>query len=90
MSMDIGKYTAQNFERKMNMGRHNHRKHIRSIEDRYDGDYIGLPELPRISRIIAVPLKTIYINVDADPEADEIYTAKSWCDPILQLIVRKS
>ena len=87
--MDIGKYTLQNFERKMNMGRHNHKKHIRRIEDRYDGDYIGLPEQPRIRRIIAVPLKTIYINIDADPDADEIYTAKSWCDPILHMIVRK-
>lgn len=72
------------------MGRHNSRKNTRNIQERYDGDYIDLPEFPGISRIIAVPLKTIYINIAADPDAEEIYTAHCWCDKILQLIVRKS
>lgn len=72
------------------MGRHQHKKKHSSMDDRYDKDYISLPAYPHIVRINAVPMKTIYINVDADPEATEEYTAKSWCDPILQAIVSQT
>ena len=72
------------------MGRHNHKKQHRSMADRYDTDYISLPEYPHILRINAVPMKTVYINVDADFEPAETYTAKSWSDPVLQAIVRNT
>ena len=73
------------------MGRHNQirRQKRGSVADRYDSDYIDLPEHPEISRIIAVPLKTIYHNISAAPDAMEIYTAQSWSDKILQLLVTK-
>lgn len=72
------------------MGRHNHKKHSRSMADRYDSDYVSLPEYPYIVRVYAVPMKTVYINVDADPEAVENYTAKSWNDKVLQAIMRNT
>lgn len=71
------------------MSRHNNskRNRRRSVADRFDTDYIELPEYPDIARVIAVPMKTIYINIAADMGAMEIYTAWSWCDKVLQKIV---
>ena len=71
------------------MGRHNYKKRHGGMTDRYDTDYISLPEYPHIIRINAVPMKTVYINVDADFEPAEIYTAKSWNDKVLKAIMNK-
>ena len=38
------------------MGRHNYKKRHGGMTDRYDTDYISLPEYPHIIRINAVPL----------------------------------
>lgn len=45
------------------MGRHTN-KH-RPITDNFDRVYIELPGLPQISTIVAMPLKTIFINSTA-------------------------
>lgn len=71
------------------MGKHKHSKRM-NMDDRYDKDYISLPEYPHILRIVAVPMKTIYINVEADPDTADEYTAKSWCDEVLQCIASKA
>lgn len=72
------------------MGRHNHRKNRKpGIADRWDSDYIDLPEHPEISRIHTVPLKTVFHNIAAAPWAMEIYTAQSWSDPMMDIISRK-
>ena len=67
------------------MGRHNHPKHTsRSLfMDRYDLDYVNLPECPHYIRIIVKPLKTIFVNLDADFEADDFYVVRSLHDPIM-------
>ena len=73
------------------MGRHNIKKNKRrTAADRFDTDYIELPEYPDIARVIAVPMKTIYINIAADMGAMEIYTAWNWCDRVLQDIVSRA
>lgn len=73
------------------MGRHNHtRRHRKpSIADRWDSDYIDLPEYPEIGRIHAAPLKTVYHNIAAGPWAQEVYEIRSWDDPMMQIISRK-
>lgn len=73
------------------MGRHNHiqGKKRQSMADRFDSDYIDLPEHPEITRIYAVPMKTVYHNIAAAPWADSIYTAQSWEDPMIKIIGRK-
>ena len=45
------------------MGRHTN-KH-RPITDNFDRVYIELPGLPQIATIVAMPLKTIFINSTA-------------------------
>lgn len=57
-----------------------------TLEDRFDTDVCFLPNHPEIDRIIAVPLKTIYRNVDAAPWAEEVVTVRSFDDRLLDLI----
>ena len=73
------------------MARRNTPKHPRRPVDtaRYDMDYVFLPEHPRLMRIIAKPLKTIFINMDADFEADDTHVARSMNDPILRKIAQQ-
>lgn len=73
------------------MPRRNHIKHPRcpSIEDRFDTDVCFLPHRPEIDRIIAVPLKTIFRNMDAAPWATEVYTARKFDDNLLRLIQKQ-
>ena len=54
------------------MARRNHSKHPRraTLPDRYDLDYVSLPEYPQYIRVIVKPLKTIFVNLDADFNAD--------------------
>ncbi len=47
--------------------RRNHDRHGMH-EDRMDTVYVEWPELWGVRRVIARPMKTIYINRDADPE----------------------
>lgn len=70
------------------MSRHNRARHPRCIPltDRYDLDYVNLPEHPNWNRIVVRPLKTIYINLDAAFDADDFYVARSFSDPILRRI----
>ena len=73
------------------MARRNHPKHPRNaiFSDRYDLDYVSLPEFPKMIRIVAKPLKTIYINLDADFDADGCHVAKNMNDHILQTIAER-
>lgn len=69
--------------------RRNHAKHPRrrsTIQDRFDIDYTNLPEYPNIDRVIVLPLKTIYKNLDAAPWADEPVVVRSLESPLMQLV----
>lgn len=70
------------------MARHNRPKHPRNpiFTDRYDLDYVSLPEFPHLIRIVAKPLKTVYVNLDADFDADDFYVVRSFNDPIMRKI----
>ena len=52
--------------------RHNHpRRNSRTPNlDLFDVEYIDLPEFPETHRLIALPMKAIYINRAADPSAN--------------------
>ena len=56
------------------------------IEDRFDTDVCSLPRHPHIDRIIVVPLKTIFRNMDAAPWGADVVTIRSYEDPLLDLI----
>lgn len=75
------------------MARRNHPKHSRrqgrGLEDRFDRDYVNFPEYPQYCSIVAVPLKTIYINMDAGPKANDFHVAKSFNDPVLKKLAKK-
>ena len=73
------------------MPRRNHTKHKRFniIRDRYDTDVCSLPHRPEIDRIICVPLKTVFRNLDAAPWATATYTAKKFDDQLLKLIQKQ-
>ena len=73
------------------MPRRNHMKHPQRqrIEDRFDTDVCFLPHRPEIDRVICVPLKTIYRNMDAGPWAEDVYTVRSIDDPIAREIMRQ-
>ena len=70
------------------MARHNRPKHPRRpiLTDRYDLDYVNLPEHPRFNRIIVKPLKTIFVNLDASFDADDFYVVRNLHDPVMRLI----
>lgn len=38
--------------------------------DYFDTDYVEIPSRPDIDRIIVLPLKTVYINLSAEPGAN--------------------
>ena len=54
----------------------------------YDLAYTHLPEHPEYCRIVAEPFNTIYVNLDADFDADGCYIATSVRDPILAKTIR--
>ena len=70
------------------MARRNYPKHPRKsiLTDRYDLDYINLPEYPNYCKIIVRPLKTIYVNLDADFDSDDFYVVRGFNDPIMRKI----
>lgn len=57
--------------------------------DRYDTDWISLPEYPRYNSIVAIPLKTIFYNLDAAPGANDFYVAKHYGDPVLKKLAKR-
>ena len=75
------------------MARRNYPKHTRrkgrEMEERYDRDYVNLPEYPQYCTIVVVPLKTIYVNLDADPKADDFHVAKSYSDPVMRKLAKR-
>lgn len=73
------------------MPRRNHARsrRINPIADRYDTDYVNLPEYPQYNSVVAVPLKTIFYNLDAAPGADDFHVAKHYGDPVLKKLARK-
>ena len=73
------------------MARKNRNPHPRkpSLTDRYDIDYVNLPEYHRYNRIIVKSLKTIFVNLDADFWSDDFYVVRSFNDPIMRRIERR-
>lgn len=73
------------------MSRKNRNPHPRkpSLTDRYDLDYVNLPEYARYNRVIVKPLKTIFVNLDADFWSDDFYVIRSFSDPMMRKIERK-
>lgn len=73
------------------MSRKNRNPHPRkpSLTDRYDLDYVYLPEYPRYNRIVVRPLKTIFVNLDADFWSDDFYVVRNLNDPIMRKIEGK-
>lgn len=39
----------------------------------FSTDYVDIPDRPDIEKLIVLPLKTIYINLNADADADIIW-----------------
>lgn len=71
------------------MGRKNRNPHpTRRSEpvDRYDVDYVFLPEAPEIAAVVAPRMKTIYKNLSCAPWADTVHEAKSEKDKYLTMI----
>lgn len=72
------------------MARHNYPKRKRTtLEDRFDTDVVSLPRLPHIDRLIVVPLKTIYRNIDAAPWATEVKKITKFDDRLLDMIMEQ-
>lgn len=73
------------------MSRKNRNPHPRkpSLTDRYDLDYVNLPECRKFNRIIVKPLKTIFVNLDAEFWSDDFYVVRSLNDPMMRRIERK-
>ena len=70
------------------MARKNRNPHPRkpSLTNRYDLDYVNLPEYPKYNRIIVKPFKTIFVNLDADFWADDFHVVRHMADPVMRLI----
>lgn len=47
------------------MGRHTHKRMERGMLDHFDKVYMEWPEMPHIATVVAMPLKTIFINSTA-------------------------
>lgn len=73
------------------MGRKNHSNHpIRRPDrtDRFDVDYVFLPEAPEIAAVAVPQMKTIYKNLSCAPWADTVHEVKSEKDKYLAMIRR--
>lgn len=72
------------------MARHNRPKHGRKarLEDKFDRDYVHLPEYPQFTTITIIPMKTIYINLDAAYTANDFYVARSENDKIARRVMQ--
>ena len=73
------------------MGRKNRNPHpARRADrtDRYDVDYVFLPEAPEIAAVAAPMMKTIYKNMSCAPWADTMHEVKGEKDKYLAMIRR--
>ena len=73
------------------MSRKNHNPrmvHRAEKRERYDVDYVFLPECPEIAAIAVPMLKTIYRNMSCAPWADAVHEAKDDKDKYLTMIRR--
>lgn len=73
------------------MPRKNHNSHPHrrpDTTDRFDVDYISLPEAPEIAAVIVPRMKTIFRNMSCAPWADTVHEAKSEKDKYLAMIRR--
>lgn len=70
------------------MGRRNRNPHPSKPNpmDRYDLDYVHLPQYPKYNKIAVKPLKMVYVNLDTDFWTDEIYVVRSCSDQIYKAI----
>ena len=56
--------------------------------DRYDVDYVFLPQAPEIAAGVAPMMKTVYRNMSCAPWADTVPEAKNEKDKYLTMIRR--
>lgn len=56
--------------------------------DRYDVDYVFIPEAPEIAAVVVPMMKTIYRNMSCTPWADEVHEVHSEKDKYLTMIRR--
>lgn len=73
------------------MARKNHNPHpaqIKDRTDRYDVDYVFLPEAPEIAAVVVPMLKTVYRNISCAPWADEVHEVRNEADKYLTMIRR--
>ena len=73
------------------MPRKNHNPHPPrkpDAADRFDVDYIFLPEAPEIAAVIVPRMKTIFRNMSCAPWADTAHEVKSEKDKYLAMIRR--
>lgn len=70
------------------MARKNHNHHSCKVHlsERYDVDYVFLPEAPEIAAVVVPGLKTVYRNMCCAPWADEVHEARDEKDKYLNMI----
>ena len=68
--------------------RNPHPAQIKDRADRYDVDYVFLPDAPEIAAVAAPQLKTIYRNMSCAPWADTVHEARDEKDKYLTMIRR--
>ena len=56
--------------------------------DRFDVDYVFLPEAPEIAAVAVPQMKTIYKNLSCAPWADTVHEVKGEKDKYLSMIRR--
>ena len=74
------------------MGRKNRNPHPaqdRDQHERFDVDYVFLPEAPEIAAVVVPRMKTIYRNMSCAPWADTVHEAKDEKDKYLAMIRRQ-
>lgn len=74
------------------MPRHNNSRHSRPaniISERFDTDYVELPEHPEILYLIVKPLKTVFRNICAAPEANKRRVIRKFDDRLYKLLRSK-
>lgn len=73
------------------MGRKNrnpHPPHMQDRTDRYDVDYIYLPDAPELAAVVVPQMKTIYRNMSCAPWADTMHVVRNEKDKYLTMIRR--
>jgi hypothetical protein len=65
-----------------------HPSHMSDRIDRYDVDYIFLPDAPELAAVVVPQMKTVYRNMCCAPWADTMHEVKSEKDKYLAMIRR--